>query len=92
MLKIWGCSLSTVHALICIGTNCHGFMCHFLNYNWFQSKIRELEEKLREEAHQRKLVQDKTAEVNSNDCFSINTQVIISKKRKKNISTRNHFC
>lgn len=29
----------------------------------FQSKIRELEDRLREEAHQRKLVQDKTAEV-----------------------------
>lgn len=31
-----------------------------------QSKIRALEDKLREEAHQRKLVQDKTAEVVSN--------------------------
>ncbi|XP_068755513.1 centrosomal protein of 57 kDa-like [Montipora capricornis] len=30
-----------------------------------ESKIRELEEKLREEAHQRKLVQDKTAELES---------------------------
>ena len=29
----------------------------------FQSKIRELEDRLREEAHQRKLVQNKTAEV-----------------------------
>ena len=28
-----------------------------------QSKIRELEDRLREEAHQRKLVQNKTAEV-----------------------------
>ena len=27
----------------------------------------------------------------ANNCFSINTQVIISKKRKKNISTRNHL-
>jgi len=31
--------------------------------NFLQSKIRELEDRLREEAHQRKLVEDKTAEV-----------------------------
>ena len=31
-----------------------------------QSKIRDLEDRLREEAHQRKLVEDKTAEVVSN--------------------------
>ena len=27
----------------------------------------------------------------NNNCFSINTQMIISKKRKKKISTRNHL-
>ena len=35
-----------------------------------QSKIRELEDRLRDEAHQRKLVQDKTAEVVHNRFFA----------------------
>ena len=35
-----------------------------------QSKIRELEEQLREEVHQRKLVENKTAEVVSNHHYS----------------------
>lgn len=35
-----------------------------------QSKIRELEDRLRDEAHQRKLVQDKTAEVVRNRFFA----------------------
>ena len=39
--------------------------CYFL-----QSKIRELEDRLKEEAHQRKLVQDKTAEVVRNRPFA----------------------
>ena len=34
-----------------------------LSFHVLQSKIRELEDRLREEAHQRKLVQNKTAEV-----------------------------
>ena len=35
-----------------------------------QSKIRELEEQLREEVHQRKLVENKTAEVVNNHHYS----------------------
>mgnify|MGYP002260031133 CR=1 FL=1 len=62
----WSCWSVICHYLIEIflcPNQTHDQKFWLSNFHHFQSKIRELEERLREEVHQRKLVQDKTAEV-----------------------------
>jgi hypothetical protein len=45
-------------------SHCQKCKSTFIEYIYFQNKIHQLEEKLREERHHRKLMQEKTAEVN----------------------------